>query len=69
MKARDVIGRRIVAIGQERFTPRENESRQAISFNWISLDNGTVISFCAHESDDSPYVEATVTRKKNEVPT
>jgi len=64
MKARDVIGRRIVAIGQSRFKPRDNDKTQVISFDWIALDNGTVISFCAHESDGAPYTEATLIKKE-----
>lgn len=64
MKARDIVGRRIVAIGQEQFKRRECQSDRETSFNWIKLDNETVISFCAHESDGGPYVAATVNKPK-----
>ena len=61
MKARDVIGRRIVRIRQERFR-NKNTGCLAISLCWIELDDGTLISFHAAESHVDPYVDAMLTK-------
>lgn len=57
MKARDVVGHRIVKVRQERFwNPQIGETVWGI--NSITLDNGAVIILIAHETDQEPYVAA-----------
>jgi hypothetical protein len=58
MKARDVFGKRIVAIGQERFFNSHTE-RWDVSFNSITLEDGSRIIFSAGESETAPYAQAT----------
>lgn len=54
-----MVGRRIVAVGQERFK-NENTGRMEVAVQWIGLDNGAVISLTAAESHAEPYVHAVV---------
>ena len=55
MRARDVIGRKIVAVRQDRI---HDEVR---GFYWgvigFTLDNGTELVLNACESENNPYVE------------
>jgi hypothetical protein len=59
VRARDVVGRRIVGVGQERFYNR-NTGRHEVALNWLKLEDGTVISFSAGETECSPFVGADV---------
>lgn len=59
MRARDVVGKRIVAVRQQRFKPRRyGDVRTALCS--LALDDGTVLSFQACEGDAEPYVEGHV---------
>jgi hypothetical protein len=62
MKARDVIGRRIVAVRQERV--RLNTGRTAYHVDAFVLDDGTVVNFDTADREDDNVVEATVWKTK-----
>lgn len=63
MQSRDVIGKRIVGIEQERFWDVTTAS-WAASITAILLEGGSRILLSAHESEDAPYVEARLSKKK-----
>jgi hypothetical protein len=59
MKARDVIGKRVVAIKQQRFYDQRSAS-WLNHLDWIKFDDGTVLSLLALETDVEPYVCPTI---------
>lgn len=61
MKRRDVIGRRIVNIRQDRFW-NTHLQRVEVALSALYLDNGTCISLGAVETEDAPIVEGTLLR-------
>lgn len=65
MRARDVIGRRIVRVRQARFLNR-NTGQQETELRWLELDNGAIVSFTAGETHAGPYVDAVVRRPRRE---
>ena len=72
MKARDVVGRTIVGVRQERVATRatwdlsgqEKVSDYVWEVTGFELDNGTVVVLHAIETDDSPAVTVSVVRRK-----
>lgn len=66
MRARDVVGRRIVRICQRRFLNR-NTGRVEVELVWMKLEDGTVMSFTACESHVAPFVTCTALQAE-EVP-
>jgi hypothetical protein len=64
MKARDVVGKKIVGINQQRFYNR-NTGRSEVGLDSIILDDGTTIIVGAAESHFEPFVwcDAVKTKK------
>jgi hypothetical protein len=67
MKARDVIGRRIVAVRQQRV--RSNAGRVLYHLDELELDDGTVLKFTVTDRENDSVVEATTWPPKREKPT
>lgn len=63
MQSKDVIGKRIVGIEQERFWDVTTAS-WAVSVTAILLEGGSRILLSAHESETAPYVETRVCKKE-----
>ena len=61
MKKSDVIGRRIVGVRQERFW-NEHTGSWSVSLEALVLDNGSIISLSAFESETEPYTSARVVK-------
>ena len=72
MRARDVIGRKIVGVRQQRTTTRltggygiEGDDSKELEWAWdvrgLELDNGKVLMLMAQETDTDPVVTAWVT--------
>lgn len=62
MRARDVVGRRIVAIKQERCST--NYDARVYHVHWIELDNGARIYFSVSELDSDYAVLAHVAKPR-----
>ncbi len=62
MRARDVVGRRIVAIHQTRIQPGQYRA-MVTNLDWIKLDNGTILTFDVAEGDCEYFIEASARRK------
>lgn len=62
MRARDVVGRRIVAVRQERV--RLNTGRVTYHVDALVLDDGTVVNFDTVDRENDSVVEATVWSSK-----
>lgn len=73
MKARDVIGRRIVGVRQQRVTTRiiggygvegdgSKEAESAWAVDALELDNGKILILMAIETDTDPVVTAWVAK-------
>jgi hypothetical protein len=61
VKARDVVGRRIVRVNQTRFYNRQyNEFVHVLDSIW--LDDGTRLVLVAQEDDYEPYVVGLVAK-------
>ena len=64
MRARDVIGRTIVAVNQERVSTNWAGDGKELAFNWsvtsLVLDNGKTLILQAIETDYEPIVTAWV---------
>lgn len=60
MRARDVVGKKIVRVNQDRFCAREFTKEQAVALDSIELDNGMLLVFNARESVGQPYVTCDV---------
>ena len=67
MRARDVVGKRIVEIRQMKFWDERTRS-QRVHFAAMVLDDGTWIDFTANESEHDPYVEAKVEKPRKRSP-
>ena len=63
MRARDAVGRTIVAIKQERFW-NEHTQRFDVAIHHIELDNGTLLLPNAFETNDAPTCELLVWKPK-----
>lgn len=63
MKKRDVVGRRIVDVRQDRVW-NNHLQRSVTALLAVYLDNGTCISLSAVEMEDQPMVEGTLVRLK-----
>jgi hypothetical protein len=63
MKAKDVVGKRIVAIRQTRFFDKQCGT-PAVELNAIELEGGALIILHAAESEFEPYVTAAVRKTK-----
>lgn len=63
MRRRDVVGRRIVEIRQERFW-NSHLQRVEVALSALYLDNGTCISFGAIETEEMPIVEGRIVSLK-----
>lgn len=65
MKARDLIGRKIVSVEQQRF---HDNGEWCVNLDSLTLDNGTIVSFLALETQEGggfePYVRATAIKPK-----
>ena len=61
MKSRDVIGRTIVAVEQERFW-NESTNQSDVYVTAFLLDNGKRVNLIALDDGYDPYVVVTVTR-------
>jgi|KBSMisStaDraftv2_1062788.scaffolds.fasta_scaffold09319_9 hypothetical protein len=59
MRARGVVGHKIVAIKQERFYNTMTQ-QWTYELQSITLDNGLRIILMAHETEQEPYVEGVV---------
>lgn len=68
MRAREVVGRKIIKVVQQKFCPRSHDSQVAVSLEEIHLDDGRIIFLTALESDNEPYVSARVYRPGTETP-
>ncbi len=60
MRARDAVGRTIVAVEQERFTDQRGRHVHVDAF---VLDNGTRLVLHPQEAENDPYVSVIVVRK------
>jgi hypothetical protein len=58
MRARDVVGRRIVGVRQERV--RGNSGRAIYHVDAFVLDDGTVVNFDTADMEHDTAIEATV---------
>lgn len=63
IRARDIIGRRIVAVKQQRFSNYEHLGEMGYSLDWLELDDGSAIYFSAVETEAEPFVEASLVKK------
>jgi hypothetical protein len=65
MRARDIIGRTIVAVNQERVSTNWTGDGRELAFDWqvssLVLDNGKRLILHAIETDVEPIVTAWVT--------
>jgi hypothetical protein len=61
LRARDVIGRRIVAVRQQRFSNYDHLGQMGYELQALVLDNGRSIYFSAVETEVEPYVDASLT--------
>lgn len=62
MRARDVVGRKIVGVHQERFwNPRLQHFTYSVS--GLTLDDGTRIRFDIEETEDTPVVTVCVNKR------
>ena len=66
MKARDVVGRRITEVRQQRVAVRVTGDGTEREADWellgLKLDNGTWLTLFARETDDCPIVTASIHR-------
>jgi hypothetical protein len=62
MKARDVVGARIVKVAQERFWD-EGSQKFEYDFHAIHLDNGKIILFAGDDDGSENFVRAWVVKK------
>ena len=62
MKARDIVGRKIVSVQQERIFA-EDGSPGGWSVLGFILDNGASVMLTPANSSDDPYVEVEVSRR------
>lgn len=60
MNTRGVIGKRIVAVKQERF--RDETAGTRMDVQWIELEDGTRLVLHVYETEDCPIVDASVIR-------
>ena len=60
MRARDIVGRTVVAVEQNRFWD-ESTGEFAWSVETLILDNGSRVNLIALEGGFQPYVHVTVT--------
>lgn len=65
MKARDVVGRKIVGIHQTRIWDTEQQQWE-INLDSIQLDNGTSILLMTHEIPYDSIVHAFIHRRNND---
>lgn len=63
MRARDVVGRKIVGVRQVRFWSAHTNS-WAVSLEAIELDNGAVIALHAFDTQDGSAVEGQVIKPR-----
>lgn len=61
MRARDIVGRRIVRVEQQRYDTRCGEVQWQIL--WLELDNGTRVVLHPEETEYEPIVTATVVKR------
>ena len=59
MNANDVVGRKIVRVQQKRFW-NDHTGSWAVQVDAFELDNGSVVTLHACESETEPFVECTV---------
>jgi hypothetical protein len=65
MKTRDVVGRTIVRIEQERFW-NDHTASWCVHVKGFELDNGSYIHFSTTETGSDYATEATVTKNRKE---
>jgi hypothetical protein len=64
MRARDVVGRRIMEVRQQRVSIRTNNDGTELEYDWevlaFRLDNGRWLTLFARETDEEAIVTAQV---------
>ena len=63
MRSRDIIGRRIVGVHQER---RRGNAGMEVEIIGLILDNGSRIVFHAQEAEAEPFVTTTLVKPTKE---
>lgn len=63
VKTKDVVGRKIVRVEQQRFFNDHTKSWD-VSVDALVLDNGTIISLTACESETEPFVTARLVKRE-----
>lgn len=69
MKAKDVIGRRIVSVRQGDYQKGINGQPSGCALYGLVLDDGTRLDSRAHESEnEGPWVEGVIRRRETNKP-
>lgn len=66
MNAKEVVGKKIVKVYQQKFW-NTHVGAWDVSIDALELDNGTMISFTACESETEPFVTAQVVKAKSKI--